>query len=124
MPLAVIPQRGIVAPHRVAREIVIGEWPKQRTDPAIAAMTVAPPAAITAMAAPSGGRRSGSDMRAGRGIVQRVMVMQRAGHRTRGERVVNGIGAEIGRAVIMTGRIACCVMVRTTIAAETAAAGR
>ena len=56
-------------------------------------------------------------MRAGRGIVQSAVIMQRAGHGTRGQRVMNGVGAEICRAVVRTCWIA------GAIAAETAAAG-
>ena len=123
--VAVIPQRGIVAPHRVVREIVKGERPEQRTNPTIAAVAMTPPAAVTAMTAPSGSCRCGGDMRAGRGIVQGVVVMQRAGHGTRRERMMNGVGAEICRAVVLTRQISCSVMIRNgAIAAETAAAGR
>jgi hypothetical protein len=51
--------------------------------------------------------------------------MQRAGHGTRRERMMNGVGAEICRAVVLTRQISCSVMIRNgAIAAETAAAGR
>jgi hypothetical protein len=51
--------------------------------------------------------------------------MQRAGHGTRRERVVNRVGAEICCAVILACSVSCNVMIRNrTIAAEAAAAGR
>ena len=81
-------------------------------------MAVTPPAAIAAMAAPSSGRRRRGDMRARRRIIQRTMVMQRAGYRTRRQRMVNGVGAQCALAArIATGIVGC-------IGAETAAAGR
>ena len=51
--------------------------------------------------------------------------MQRAGYGTRGQRMMDGVGAEICCAVVMACRIAGAVVnLRGAIAAETAAAGR
>lgn len=80
------------------------------------------------MPTPPGGRCCGRDIGAGYGIVERRVILQRAGHRARGERMVNGIGAREGLTIADTIalpiQIAAEVVIdRGMAVAEAAAAG-
>ena len=46
--IAIAPEAGAVAPERVVIDVVIGEWPEQRPDPAKSAVGVPPPPSMRA----------------------------------------------------------------------------
>src|ERR1700737_2039676 len=80
--VAVAPEQGIVAiaPYRVVINVVIGERPKYRADPAVSAAGMSPPPVSPAAAAlPSRRGRTRNDLSASIWIVQRSSVAQCAG---------------------------------------------
>src|SRR5260370_35422599 len=68
--ITVVPRTGAVAPDGVVVDIVDGEWPKQRPDPSISAVAVAPPPVRGASAMPARHRCGRDDLPARRRVAK------------------------------------------------------
>ncbi len=68
--ITVVPEADAVAPDGVVVDIVDGEWPKQRPDPSISAVAVAPPPVRGATAMPARQRCGRDDLPARRRVAK------------------------------------------------------
>jgi hypothetical protein len=66
--IAVAPEPDAIAPHRVVVDIVNGEWPEHRPDPAISAVGMLPPSIRSATIIPTSERGNRRDLLARRRI--------------------------------------------------------